>query len=460
VVSEFSVHVGRRGEGVCAPRTRVAQAVAAFAGLALIAALGTPARASDVVTINNTDGYVDPAIAAEFITVPNICEQGLATPDVDANECDKLGVAAVLAATGTGPDVYFEPAGSMLQATNAFVPSNPGSSVNDTGYAPIFTFHKYDLFGRAEDRMGPLNREEILFMEQIPTTGGGITTGQTVPGEDTYAAMLAVLLMNTQGATTYNAGGHTFNYSEMAFFQHATGFSSGQRTTVINWCNANIGAFICGLLTDEQIGVIYVQVNFPNVGVQQCYAADNSLFNSTNCKARDGWMDQTVVGYVESWQSLGGDLHFSQNFRSQVGYDPAATILDSGTQIHTDQRIQQSAELSGAFTTEASDPGDAINPANMDFIAGRQTFTQTIATESTQDFGWLLNWSTFPHQGKSLEQLVSQDVNGYFFSCLNCDNAALDAAGYQHAFTPNKLDLTYMPYVAGWQTVPTVIHAP
>jgi hypothetical protein len=435
-------------------------ALAIGAALLLGVALASPARASDKVTINNTDAYVDPLISAEFITVPNICENGLATPDLDAVDCSKLGEAAVLAATGNGPDVYFEPQGSLLQATNAFVPNNWGSTVNDTGYAPIFSFHKYDLFGRGEDRMGPLNRVEILFMEQIPTTGGGITVGQTTPGEDTYAAMLSVLLMNTEGATTLNAGGHTFDYADMAFFQHVTGFTSGKRTTVLAWCDANIGAAICGLLTDEQIGVIYVQVNFPQVGVQQCGTKQNDLFNSTNCKNRDAWMDQTVVGYVESWESLGGDLHFAQNFRSQVGYDGSSAVLDSGTQVWTDQRIQQSVELSGAFTTEASDPGDTINPANMDFIAGRQTFTQTIATESTQDFGWLLNWSNFPAQGKSLGQLVSQDVNGYFFSCLNCDRPDLESFGYTHAFTPAKLDLAFMPYTSGWQTVPTIVHAP
>jgi hypothetical protein len=89
----------------------------------------------------------------------------------------------------------------------------------------------------------------------------------------------------------------------------------------------------------------------------------------------------------------------------------------------------------------------------MDNIAGRQTFRQTIATESLDSFGFL----RFPG---SIGQMVAQDVNGYFSSCVNCDTATTEALNQEHAFTPAKLDLTFMPYAAGWQTVPTVIHAP
>ena len=362
--------------------------------------------------------------------------------------CGELGQRAVQAIQDASPygDVYWEPSGSFLQATNAFVPGNEGSNVGNTGYSPLFTFHKYDLFGRPGDRMGPFNREEILFLGSIATTGGGITNGQTTPGEDTKLAYVAALLMNTEGATTYNLGGHTFDYAEMAFYTQVTGFTSGKRTTVINWCNANIGAFLCGVLTDEQIGAIYVAVNFPEIQTEVCGTQQNGLINSTNCKNRDEWINQVVTGYVEAWESLGGDDHFAQNFRSQVGYDPNATILDSGTQVWTDFRLEQSVELSGAFTTRASDPGDAITPGdNVDGIAGRQTFEVAFAAVSGPLGGLEVKFG----------QMVSQDVEGYLMNCFNCNNPQ---AGVSHAFEPEPQDLTFMPYQSGWDAVPTVVH--
>jgi hypothetical protein len=423
------------------------------AALLLAAALAwaAPAGASDQVTVNHTDGYVDPSIAAAFVTTPNICTEPIGTQGTSLDGCNALGDAAVLAATGSGPDAYFEPHSQALSTTNAFVPGNVGSTVGDTGYSTLFVFHKYDLFGRAGDRMGPFTREEILFLEQIPITGGGITNGQTTPGENTRLRFISVLLTQPEGATSVNIGGHTFDFADLPTYQQVTGFTSGKLDTVNAWCDANVGALICSALTAEQKGDIYAAVFFPQVQTQVCGSSQNDLINSTNCLNRDQWVDQTVSGYIEAWGILGGDAHFAENFRSQIGYNPAAAILDSGTLTATDQRIQQSVELSGAFTTEASDPGDAISPANLDDVAGRQTFEQAMRT---------LSHPSLEGINVDFDQMVSQDVNGYFLSCLNCDTATTEALNQEHAFTPAKLDLTFMPYAAGWQTVPTVIHAP
>jgi hypothetical protein len=416
--------------------------------VALVCALAGPAYAADSLTVNTTSAYVDPSVAAEFVTTPNLCTEPIGSQGTNPLGCGELGQRAVQAIQDASPygDVYWEPSGSFLQATNAFVPGNEGSNVGNTGYSPLFTFHKYDLFGRPGDRMGPFNREEILFLGSIATTGGGITNGQTTPGEDTKLAYVAALLMNTEGATTYNLGGHTFDYAEMAFYTQVTGFTSGKRTTVINWCNATIGPALCGVLTDEQIGAIYVAVNFPEIQTEVCGTQQNGLINSTNCKNRDEWINQVVTGYVEAWESLGGDDHFAQNFRSQVGYDPNATILDSGTQVWTDFRLEQSVELSGAFTTRASDPGDAITPGdNVDGIAGRQTFEVAFAAVSGPLGGLEVKFG----------QMVSQDVEGYLMNCFNCNNPQ---AGVSHAFEPEPQDLTFMPYQSGWDAVPTVVH--
>jgi len=235
-----------------------------------------------MLTLNNTTAYVDPSISQEFMTVPNLCLEPVNSQGTTTG-CDELGLRAVQAFQGLSPngDVYFEPQGSFLQATNAFVPNNVGSAVNDTGYAPIFSDHKYDLFGRPGDTVGLFTRRELLFLQQIPTSGGGLTNGQTTPGEDTKLAYLASLLMNTEGATSLAVGGHTFDYADMEYYTQVTGFTEGKRATVIAWCNANIGALICGFLTDEQIGGIYVAVNFPNAQTERedfdlaCYGSDH-----------------------------------------------------------------------------------------------------------------------------------------------------------------------------------------
>jgi hypothetical protein len=416
--------------------------------VALVCALAGPAYAADSLTVNTTSAYVDPSVAAEFVTTPNLCTEPIGSQGTNPLGCGELGQRAVQAIQNDSPygDVYWEPPGSFLQADNAFVPGNEGSNVGNTGYSTLFTFHKYDLFGRPGDRMGLFNREEILFLGSIATTGGGITNAQTTPGEDTRMAYVVALLMNLEGATTYNAGGHAFDYADMAFYTQATGFTTGKRTTVINWCNATIGPALCGVLSDDLIGTLYVAVNFPDIQTEVCGSQQNANINEANCNARDEWINQIVTGYVEAWESLGGDEHFAQNFRSQVGYDPHDLILDSGTQVWTDFRLEQSVELSGAFTTRASDPGDVITPGdNTDGIAGRQTFQVAFAAVSAGVGGVAVRFG----------QMVSQDVEGYLMNCFNCDNPQ---AGFTHSFEPEPQDLTFMPYQSGWNVVPTVVH--
>jgi hypothetical protein len=423
------------------------------AAVGLLCLPAVPAWASDRITVNQTDAYVDPSISAAFVTTPNICTEPVGTQGTSPDGCNALGDAAVLAATGSGPDVYFESHTTPLATRNAFVPGNSGSAVNNTGYAPLFSDHKYDLFGRAGDRMGLLTRREILFMDNIPTTGGGITVGQTVPGEDTLLALVVAVLIQSEGATTINLRGFTFQVSDLPTYERLTGFTSGKLATITAYCEGIFGAVPCASFPDEFKAQLYLATYFPELFPDVCGTKQNDLQNLANCGNRDAWMDQAVVAYAASWDSLGGDDHFAQNFRSQVGYDGLAANLDATTEVWTDFRLEQSVELSGAFTTEATDPGDAMSPANMDNIAGRQTFRQTIATESLDSFGFL----RFPG---AIAQMVAQDVNGYFMSCLNCDTATTAALNDEHAFTPAKLDLTFMPYTAGWQTVPTITHAP
>jgi hypothetical protein len=408
--------------------------------VALAGATATVAGASDLLTVNTTSAYVDPALAAEFVTVPNLCTEPVGTQGTSLVGCNELGARAVAAYQGDSPygDVYWEPEGSFLQGTNAFVPGNEGSVVGNTGYAQIFSQHKYDLFGRSGDRMGVWTREEFLFLSVVPNSGGGITNGGTAPGADTLLKLIAAILVQNEGATTFSLGGLTFNVADLPTYERITGFTSGKRTTVVAWCNANLIPALC--VNPGVAAEFYALANFPQVAPASCGPA-----GFLDCVNRDQWVDQVVAGYVQAWDTLGGDAHFAENFRSQVGFDPHALILDSGTAIWTDFRLEQSTELSGAFTTRGSDRGDTITPGdNQDGIAGRQTFQAALATISGGVGGIVVN----------VGQMVSQDVEGYFMSCLNCEQPG----GNTHGFEPAKQDLTFMPYTGGWDSVPTIDH--
>jgi hypothetical protein len=413
--------------------------------------LPAAAHASDSVTINTSEAYVDPSVAAEFVTVPTLCTEPIGSQGTSATACNALGDAAIAAINRTGPDVYWESSGTPLATTNAFVPGNSGSAVNLTGYAPLFSDHKYDLFGRADEFMGVLSRREIYLLELIGSDGG-ITTGQTVPGDESPQDIVIRALIAPEGASSFVQTGETFDIADLPIYERITGFTTGKLTTITTWCN-NQGypAVICAI--PEVAGLLYLGEFFPDVLQDPCTSALDPNPSLANCQSRDRWLDQVVAGYVQSWESLGGDLHFAQNFRSQVGYDGTSEVLAANTEVWTDFRMQQSVELSGAFTTEASDPGDLTTPGdNLDGIAGRQTFEQAIATESLANLGFL-------RTSDSIGQLVSQDVEGYLFTCLNCDTPDLVASGAAHAFEPDKLDLTFMEYDAGWNTVPTVVHS-
>jgi hypothetical protein len=179
----------------------------------------------------------------------------------------------------------------------------------------------------------------------------------------------------------------------------------------------------------------------------------------------DWWLDQTVIGYVETKLDTDGDqgnggegaTTLAQNFRVSIT-QTGSTDLNLVTN-HIDQRLEQMVEL----TLGSNNPnGTTGEPGNAnEFEASRQTVQMAFAVDSgpnlTTDH---TTGSLNPHLQEVFGQLVAQDVEGFFFSCINCDTQALIDAGAEHAFTPEAIDAHYMPYVAGWQTVPTVVHAP
>jgi hypothetical protein len=451
----------------------VRRGMGALAALALLSlGLSGPALASDLVTLNNTNAYVDPGISQEFMTVPNLCLEPVDSQGTTTG-CDELGLRAVLAIQDNSPygDHYWESeVGTVLFDTASFVPSNPGGTTYGefSGFSPIFSMHKYDLFGRGDEYMGPYTRAENLLLAiafpadgTVPATDpGGGNVGPVAVG---YARTIILsVLAEHDGVTTVDFGGLTFELDDLPTFERITGIPDGGKLdTIWAFCVSDIAGgpgiladLLCGPDADtpgslpfSTIADLWIATSglFTTDQIDAylpdpCGGADGTV-STANCDNHDEWIDQIVTGYVEAWASLGGDDHFAQNFRSQMDFDQTVP-LTIGTGRIVDQRIEQSAELSGAFTSVGSDPGDLITPGdNQDFIAGRQTFQQAI-----QSLGGVAS---------QIGQLTSQDVMGFLLECMNCDQLP---DGNMHAFTPAELSLYYQPYVGGWNVVPTIVH--
>jgi len=205
---------------------------------------------------------------------------------------------------------------------------------------------------------------------------------------------------------------------------------------------------------------------------------------------RDNWIDQTVVGYVESLNSgvaatngttATDTVALAQNFRTQISFlNTTAEIRDNKAVI--DQRLEQMVELTngsnfpavftagGDFVSGAS-TGEPGNPNQ--FEASRQTLQQAFGmiaggandgsaksnTTTDPDVNNATDLPVNPNAGPgdaaNVGQLVAQDIEGFFFSCLNCDSAQ---AGYSHDFSPMNIDARYQAYTSTWNVVPTVIH--
>jgi hypothetical protein len=190
----------------------------------------------------------------------------------------------------------------------------------------------------------------------------------------------------------------------------------------------------------------------------------------TDANVREFWVDQTVIGYVETLrdtdgnQGNGGEAEttLAMNFRTSLTFTGSTDLTgELGVSNHIDQRLEQMVELVDGSNNPNAVPG-MTDPAA--FEASRQTLQQAFALDAGSGIGSANN-TTDPDANADLHeenmgQLVAQDIEGFFFSCLSCDTAALETLGGSHAFTPEAIDAHYMPYVAGWQTVPTVIHAP
>lgn len=172
--------------------------------------------------------------------------------------------------------------------------------------------------------------------------------------------------------------------------------------------------------------------------------------------ARDQWVDQTVVGYITSMKTAGStnpaDLNYIQNFRSQLSFE----TMDIS---HIDQRLEQDLGLNDGTSTGGN--------AGAAFEASRQTLQTAFAVNSdangvNEGFisisggagGGPAGATIGNAANQGIGQLVTQDVEGWFYSCLNCDTTTPGV----HAFTPTHVNLTFMPYTSGWNVAPSISH--
>jgi len=156
---------------------------------------------------------------------------------------------------------------------------------------------------------------------------------------------------------------------------------------------------------------------------------------------RELWIDQLVVGYVESLDPE-DNPNYELNLRSQLSWNGSNL---TNALAHIDQRLEQDLTL---------DAGG--NP----FEASRQTLQMAFAADSrtgaTTNPGGGSGGSVHTETG-GLGQLTTQDVNGWFWSCINCDTPDLGEA--VHAFEPLDQVYSFMPYDTSWRSVPSIQHA-
>ncbi len=182
-------------------------------------------------------------------------------------------------------------------------------------------------------------------------------------------------------------------------------------------------------------------------------APDDSF--TSDVTEREIWVDQIVVGYIVSTtdasQGGGTDINYVQNFRAQVGFtgNKLSTAL-----AQIDQRLEQQVELATQTDLTSGTP----------FEASQQTIQMAFQSQGT-----IVNFGTNPDVGaggaaqgvgnnaggRSVGQLVSQDIEGYFLSCSQCDS---NSTGTAHHFATFDDALRFQAYENGYLATPTIKH--
>ncbi|MDH5528287.1 MAG: hypothetical protein OEY97_13405 [Nitrospirota bacterium] len=430
-------------------RSKLAFALAAVAVLGF----GAYAWAADLNIVNNTESYADPLEAAKFIVTPSDCAASPANPidNSPTGACRALGDLALQAIQGTGPMNYWQGNNTTdLRASNFFVPSdllwNYG---HGGGIAPIFSKNSRTLFGSGSEMLGMLTREEMLLLTlKYPGETDSLT--QSDPANASEFRLLAAMLTHTEGQPSITISGITFNWADIPTITRLVGGAftlTGKATTIYNNCLLSFPIIplpgppwtldqCLAAGPDFMVTIYLLDMGVVNPDLYGAFPGSCGP-GDYYCTAREQWIDQTVVGYVTSLDKDTGAKELTQNFRSQITFEPV-TPIGPDLLTYVDQRLEQSVELGQA-----------------QFTAERQTFQQAFQVQSRLvafQNPVSLQWG----------QLVSQDVEGYLFTCVNCDTPELIASGGSHAFDPYVTtdQITFIPYTSQWHSVPSIVHAP
>ncbi|MBI5137372.1 MAG: hypothetical protein HZA24_08580 [Nitrospirae bacterium] len=231
------------------------------------------------------------------------------------------------------------------------------------------------------------------------------------------------------------------NGIENAAWNNAAPFSSG----LMSWDRSDGSSYFAGL-TLGWTGYSDAASGIRPMGAPVMPGGGESV--------REQWIDQTVVGYIESLATLGGS-NLDENFRSQLSWIGTALPGTLATYAHIDQRLEQDLTL---------------DETGLAFEASRQTLQLAFAVNSntgaTTDPNGLgaggsglaggIGSDPVGFNGTSgIGQLVTQDVQGWFYSCLNCESTLNNVS---HAFTPFDQSMTFMPYDNTWRNLPSIAH--
>jgi hypothetical protein len=173
---------------------------------------------------------------------------------------------------------------------------------------------------------------------------------------------------------------------------------------------------------------------------------------------QESWIDQIVVGYVTSQRNTDGNLNnggegditLAQNMRVSFNQTAGIQGVGSGIGAHIDHRLEQMVELDGAT--------GSVDNVGSDLVMGNNASRQTMQQAMVTDVLSTGNPTDTTDPGDAglvlMGQLVSQDIEGFFLSCMNCDNGL----NGDHTVTPEFIDVRYQQYTSGWNVVPTVTH--
>ncbi|MFQ5456493.1 MAG: hypothetical protein ACE5EA_09890 [Nitrospirota bacterium] len=262
-----------------------------------------------------------------------------------------------------------------------------------------------------------LRNAYVPFMNMCTVSSNGITGGNcTTHGKNSISAWIAGTFFDTTGEYVpqfddTEGSGFTSQLQKSAFAV-GQGLPSAWLTVLINTAPDS------PLTTD---------------------AFDSGDLNRTE------WVDQIVIKYSAS-------SNFVQNFRSQISFGDSVDA--SNGQINRSATCATSVEKCLALIDQRLEQGDQRLESGNTIEDLRYAFQQAFAATSginltTDPDGGTSNATVNRGEETGMGQNIEQNMEGYFYSCLNCNGAA--GPDSSHAFSP-PVKLTYQT----WPTRPKI----